>query len=76
MLVQIAARKGRIDRIPNGQEPVIELHLEPRQYVTRLDISDNRYSNGDRKTFDAWWTAWVATPLGDTAGEDGASHGR
>lgn len=63
-LVQISKRSGRIDRVKRGETPVIELHLEPEQYVANVELHEiDRYDLA-RKTVDWSWTVFVVTPLG------------
>lgn len=63
-LVQISMRQGRIDRVPRGRTPVIELHLNDRQYVAGVELQSSYFDDPDRKTVDWRWTAFVVTPLG------------
>lgn len=61
--VQIVKRDGRIDRVARGTTPVIELDLEPGQYVTDVALTElGRFSDGNRKTVDWLWTVFVVTP--------------
>lgn len=63
-LVQVAKRTGKVRRVkPGDGPPVVELHLEPHQYVVSFDLSKD-WDYGDRKTDDWSWTAYVATRLG------------
>lgn len=63
-LVQITKRSGRIDRVKYGITPLIELHLEPGQYVSNTELWQSPYPAQHRKTIDWYWTAYVVTPLG------------
>jgi hypothetical protein len=65
-LVQIARREGRIERVPRGEVPVIELRLAPGQYVANVELASLEYvvNQPERKTIDWTWTAYIATPLG------------
>jgi hypothetical protein len=63
VLVQIVKRRGVVDRVPRGEEPVVELKLEPGQYVVSFELREAPWVRADRKTTDWRWTAYVATPL-------------
>lgn len=63
-LVQITLRNGWIDRVPRGQTPVIELALEPGQYVAGVELHERMFDSLERKTVDWRWAAYVVTPLG------------
>lgn len=65
MLVQISRRAGVIKRVPEREEPVIELHLEPSQYVTDVKLTELVPRRRDeRVTKDYAWSCFVVTPLG------------
>lgn len=55
-LVQISQRRITFDRVPLGEEPVVELHLEPGQRVIACDLRSHAGMVG-RTTED--WTARV-----------------
>jgi hypothetical protein len=66
---QIALREGRIDRVPKGEVPVIELHLNEGEYITSVKLEPiDLFSNNaiERKTRDWRWKAYVVTPLPNT----------
>ncbi len=64
-LTQISKRSGRIERVrPEHAPPVIELGLEPGQYVVSVELKEE-YAYRPRKTADWSWTAYVVTPLTD-----------
>jgi hypothetical protein len=60
-LVQVTRRRGRVDRVPAGQMPVVELYLEPNQTVVSIEFSDGNGATRDRKTVDWHWQAYIAT---------------
>lgn len=66
-LVQITKREGRIERVPDGRTPVLELSLGDRAYVAAAEIKPIMLFNSERKTVDWTWTAYIVTPL-DAAG--------
>jgi hypothetical protein len=66
-LVQIVKQTGEISRVPRGVTPVIELFLEPHQYVANVELNERMFDHPDRKTVDWHWTAFVVTPLRDPA---------
>lgn len=47
-----------------GQTPIIELEIEPHEYVVNVELRESMFDDTDRKTIDWKWTAFVATPLG------------
>lgn len=61
ILTQIHHEAGVIRRVPPGERPVIELHLEPGQYVAGVEMRES-WSSG-RKTSDWYWSCAVVTPL-------------
>jgi hypothetical protein len=65
-LVQITERSGRVDRVPRGEKPVVELHLEENQSIVRFELQDGEryFDRPERKTVDWTWTATIATRLG------------
>jgi hypothetical protein len=67
MLVQITRRKGCIERVRPGVTPIIELDLEPHQRVVSVELSEYLFGGRERKTTDWYWTAFVATYLGEEA---------
>lgn len=62
-LVQITKQRGRIDRVPQGETPVVELDLTDRQTVVSIDLQEAWAVNKDRVTHDWNWTAYIATRL-------------
>jgi hypothetical protein len=62
-LIQIAKVDGRIDRVPRGETPVVELQLERHQRVISMDLRYLLPINMERKTLDWRWTAYVETRL-------------
>lgn len=67
MLVQITKTTGRIDRVRRGQTPIVELDLQPTQYVIGIELREAHFDDLERKTVDWYWTAYIATPLGNPA---------
>lgn len=63
-LVQIQQIKGRVDRVPRGDVPVIELDLEPNQRVVYVSLSESLFDPRDRKTVDWHWIAYVENRIG------------
>jgi hypothetical protein len=64
-LVQIVKHTGRINRVKPGEEPVIEIVLQPGQYVVSVKLEKVWLSSrSERVTDDYDWTAYVATQLG------------
>lgn len=66
-LVQIIQRSGRIERVPRGSQPVIELYLDENQYVTDMHLRavsgyDSMHPS-DRTTTDYAWSCFVVTRL-------------
>lgn len=57
--VQIAERKGRINRVKPGETPVIELHLEDNQRVICVEMKQVDPLNLTRKTNDFVWRAFI-----------------
>lgn len=62
-LVQIKAHKGRIMRVKAGEEPVIELDLEPHQEILCAELREVPDHGGLRVTRDFVWKVMVATRL-------------
>lgn len=62
-LVQISWRGARINRVPYGEMPVVELELDENQEIARFEIREINPFDTDRKTVDWFWSAWVATRL-------------
>lgn len=62
-LVQITERSGRVDRVPRGVQPVVELHLEENQSIIRFELLDGErfFDRPERKTVDWTWNATIAT---------------
>lgn len=68
MLVQIVKHEGKIKRVKPRERPVIELHLEPYQYVVSIELKEAFQSTfSQRKTQDWDWSLFVVTPLGEEA---------
>ena len=63
MLTQIEKRSGRIDRVPPGVTPVLELNLEPGEHIAGVELRQVVLFHSERKTTDWTWTAYVVTPL-------------
>jgi hypothetical protein len=61
-LTQITERRGVIERVPDGQTPVLEMQLDPGQYIVGLRLTQIPPRRG-RVTVDWRWTAYVVTPL-------------
>lgn len=61
-LVQLSVMEGWINRVPDGQEPVVELNLEPNQEVVALDLWERPW-DGERKTRDFRYRATIRTRL-------------
>lgn len=62
-LVQISRRRGVIERVPFGEEPTLELHLEPNETVTDVVLKPQVGARG-RSTVDWAWSLYVVTDLG------------
>lgn len=64
-LVQITEKSGRVDRVPRGEKPVVQLDLEPHQEIVRFELQDGErfFDHPARKTVDWTWTAMIATRL-------------
>jgi hypothetical protein len=60
-LVQIVKHKGRIDRVPRDDTPVVELDLQPDQRVVSIELKEAMFSAPDRKTVDWRFVAYVET---------------
>jgi hypothetical protein len=63
VFTQIAKQEGRIDRVPRGETPVIELTTEGDQYITDVRLEQIDPYSFDRKTVDWRYTYYVVTPL-------------
>jgi hypothetical protein len=63
-LVRVTRRRGRIDRVPRGQTPAIDLVLAANQTIVSIELVDQDAYSGDRKTVDWRWTAYIATRVG------------
>ncbi len=63
-LVQIQKRTGRIDRVRREHAPpVIEIDLEPNQYIVGVELREDVLFHSERVTSDWEWTAYVASTL-------------
>lgn len=65
-LVQITERTGRVDRVPRGEKPMVEIQLEEHEQIVRFELHDGEryFERPGRKTVDWRWTATIATRLG------------
>jgi hypothetical protein len=65
-LVQISERSGRVDRVPRGEKPMVEIQLEEHEQIVRFELHDGErfFDRPERKTVDWTWTATIATRLG------------
>ena len=63
-LVQVSKRTGRINRVKNGETPVIELFLADNESIVGVELKDWGHLWPERKTVDWTWTAYIATRLG------------
>jgi hypothetical protein len=63
VLTQVTKQRGTVERVPRGEEPVVELHLEPEQYIVGFELHEAAWVGVERKTVDWVWTAYVVTPL-------------
>lgn len=61
-LVQITKRRGSVDRVKFGEQPMVELELDDNQTVVGFEMHESIVPS-TRKTTDYWWIAWVATRL-------------
>jgi hypothetical protein len=61
-LVQIVCKKGQIRRVPQGETPVVELHLEDNQTVVSFEL-EKEIPYSQRKTVDWSWKAMILTRL-------------
>lgn len=62
-LVQLATRRGRIDKVAaNDEPPVVELHVEPYERIVSLDLRQHPLMKG-RTTVDWSWTAVIEVRL-------------
>lgn len=64
-LHQIATRKGGVDRVPDGQTPVVELYLQPNERIVSFELRESMFANPARKTIDWRWTAIIDVDLGE-----------
>lgn len=66
-LVQLSTRRGRIARVPQDNEPIVELQLGEHERViwVALEVEFGRYSTryDDRTTYDWVWVAHIETRL-------------
>ena len=62
MLVQVSRRGGEIPRVPLGETPVAELHLQPGEYVVGFEMRPG-IARSERVTVDWLWVAYVVTSL-------------
>lgn len=62
-LVQIARVTGRIDRVPRGDTPVVELDLEDHQRVVSVELKALLFDDPGRKTVDWKYVVYVETRL-------------
>lgn len=60
---QIARHTGQVKRVPNGEAPVVEMHLEPSQYVVDFKLREVPDYTGARVTTDWAWEAFIVSPL-------------
>lgn len=60
-LVQVARREGQIEKVPRGQQPLLELHLNHNQRLISVDMRRPFWDDPERKTVDWLWTAYVET---------------
>lgn len=63
MLCQIHRRRGAVRRVERGLEPVVEIHLEPGEYVVDFDLHEAAWVRKGRKTTDWAWSATIAHVL-------------
>lgn len=56
--VQIGQRSGIVKRVPHGDDPFVELELEPHERIIELRWS-RMVGNSKRKTVDWYWHATV-----------------
>jgi hypothetical protein len=66
MLTQIEKREGWVNRVRGLDPPVVELHLEPGEYIVSFELRESYLTSPERKTSDWYWTAYVVTPLPNT----------
>lgn len=62
-LVQISRQQLRVDRVPRGVEPLLELNLEDNQRVVGIEARSSHYERVERKTIDWHFTVYVETRL-------------
>lgn len=62
-LVQIRKHVGRIDRVPRGETPIIELQLLDNQSIASIELREAFFDRPERKTVDWTWVAYIATRL-------------
>lgn len=60
MLCQIVRRRGAVRRVERGVEPVVEIDLEPGEYVVDFDLHEAGWVRKGRKTTDWAWSATIA----------------
>lgn len=63
VLHQVVRRTGRVKRVPPGEVPVIEVHLEEHQYVSNFVLTEDFDFSAQRKTSDWTWVAYIVSPL-------------
>ncbi len=63
-LTQITKHRGRIDRVPRGEVPVIELHTEWYQQIVSVKLRElSPFSSYERKTVDWQYEYFLVTNL-------------
>lgn len=67
---QVSKKAGRIDRVRDGQTPVVDLLLQPGQYIVSFELEPVVLFHSERKTVDWTWEAIIVTPL-PRIGQDG-----
>lgn len=60
-VVQVARREGEIERVPRGQQPLLELHLTHDQRIVSVEMKRRSWDDLERKTVDWYWVAYVET---------------
>lgn len=63
VFTQITERSGVIERLRPDQKPVIELSLQPGEYVVGVQLKDATPFYSERTTKDWRWSCFVVTPL-------------
>lgn len=66
-LVQISKRSGEIPRVARGKTPIVELNLEPGEYIASVSLKESVLFTSERKTIDWRWTAYVVHPCKGTS---------